>query len=77
MPKVALVETKSSRTDFLQEFDNAFEFDQYQLCSDTSIKKTVTLTLTPVSMTGLFSWAQMPSNTSQKLAQLQNSQDGK
>ena len=41
MPKVALVETKSSRTNFQKEFDNAFEFDQYQLCSDPSIKKVL------------------------------------
>jgi len=34
MPKVALVETKPSRTNFSKEFDGAFEFDQYQLCSN-------------------------------------------
>ena len=41
MPKVALVETKHSRTNFRQEFNNAFDFDQYQLCSDPSIKKVL------------------------------------
>ena len=41
MPKVALVETKPSRTNFKVEFDNAFEFDQYQLCSDPTIKKVL------------------------------------
>ena len=41
MPKVALVETKPSRTNFNREFDGAFEFDQYQLCSDPSIKKVL------------------------------------
>ena len=41
-PKVALVETKSSPTNFKQEFDHEFEFDQYQLCSDPSIKKVLT-----------------------------------
>ena len=41
MPKVALVETKPSRTSFKQEFDNAFEFDQYQLCSDPTLKKVL------------------------------------
>ena len=41
MPKVALVETKQSRTNFRQEFNNAFDFDQYQLCSDPSIKKVL------------------------------------
>ena len=41
MAKVALVETKPSRTDFRTEFDGAFEFDQYQLCSDPGIKKVL------------------------------------
>ena len=40
-PKVALIETKPSRTDFSYEFEQAFEFDQYQLCSDPSIKKVL------------------------------------
>ena len=40
-PRVALIETKPSRTDFKDEFDNAFEFDQFQLCSDPSIKKVL------------------------------------
>ena len=41
MPKVALVETKPSRTNFKQEFEHSFEFDQYQLCSDPTIKKVL------------------------------------
>ena len=41
MAKVALVETKPSATDFRREFDGAFDFDQYQLCSDRSIKKVL------------------------------------
>jgi DNA polymerase I-like protein with 3'-5' exonuclease and polymerase domains len=41
MPKVAIVETKPSRTNFKQEFEQAFEFDQYQLCSDPTIKKVL------------------------------------
>ena len=41
MPKVALVETKPSRTNFAREFDGAFEFDQYQLCSDPTLKKVL------------------------------------
>jgi len=41
MAKVALVETKPSRTDYRKEFDGAFDFDQYQLCSDPSIKKVL------------------------------------
>ena len=39
--KVALIETKPSRTDFRKEFGGAFEFDQYQLCSDPTIKKVL------------------------------------
>ena len=41
MPKVALVETKKSRTNYKKEFDEAFEFDQYQLCSDPTLKKVL------------------------------------
>ena len=40
MPKVALVETKPSKTRFSAEFDG-LEFDQYQLCSDPNIKKVL------------------------------------
>ena len=39
MPKVALVETKQSRTNFKKEFN--FDFDQFQLCSDPKIKKVL------------------------------------
>ena len=39
MPKVALVETKPSRTNFAEHFK--FDFDQYQLCSDRNIKKVL------------------------------------
>jgi len=39
--KVALIETKPSRTDYKKEFGGAFEFDQYQLCSDPTIKKVL------------------------------------
>src|SRR5210317_118280 len=41
MPKVALVETKPSKTDFFSEFDGAFEFDRFALCSDPNIKKVL------------------------------------
>jgi len=41
MANVALIETKPSRTNFNREFDGAFEFDQFQLCSDPSIKKVL------------------------------------
>jgi len=40
MPKVALVETKPSKTNFMREFDG-LEFDQFQLCSDSTIKKVL------------------------------------
>ena len=41
MANVAIVETKPSRTNFAKEFEGAFEFDQFQLCSDPSIKKVL------------------------------------
>tara|TARA_S200002703_G_scaffold27570_1_gene23567 strand:+ start:7824 stop:10088 length:2265 start_codon:yes stop_codon:yes gene_type:complete len=41
MANVAIIETKPSRTNFAREFDGAFEFDQFQLCSDPSIKKVL------------------------------------
>ena len=41
MANVAVIETKPSRTNFTREFDGAFEFDQYQLCSDPAIKKVL------------------------------------
>ena len=41
MANVALIETKPSRTNFNREFDGAFEFDQFQLCSDPTIKKVL------------------------------------
>ena len=37
--KVALIESKPSRTDFVNRFDNAFEFERFALCSDASKKK--------------------------------------
>ena len=39
MANVALVEKTSSRTDYIRHFENKFEFDRYQLCSDTTKKK--------------------------------------
>lgn len=41
MAKIALVETKPSRTDFAAAFENQFEFDRYALCSDRNIKKVL------------------------------------
>ena len=39
MPNVALVETKKSNTNFRKEFN--IEFDQFQLCSDPTVKKVL------------------------------------
>jgi len=41
MPKVALIETKPSKTNYKKEFDNSFDFDQFQLCSNPTIKKVL------------------------------------
>ncbi len=41
MDKIALIETKPSRTNFATAFDNAFEFDKYSLCSDPTIKRVL------------------------------------
>tara|TARA_B110000305_G_scaffold133058_1_gene148575 strand:- start:20842 stop:23112 length:2271 start_codon:yes stop_codon:yes gene_type:complete len=41
MANVALVETRTSKTNFKREFDDAFTFDRYQLCSDPSVKKVL------------------------------------
>ena len=37
--KVALIESKPSRTDFVRYFENEFEFDRFALCSDSTKKK--------------------------------------
>jgi len=39
MTKVAIIESKLSRTNWADRFDNAFEFDRYALCSDARKKK--------------------------------------
>ena len=41
MANIALIETKPSRTNFADAFEDAFEFDQYALCSDRNIKKVL------------------------------------
>jgi DNA polymerase I-like protein with 3'-5' exonuclease and polymerase domains len=41
MNKIALIETKPSRTNYIDRFDNKFEFDRYALCSDRSKKKVL------------------------------------
>ena len=39
MAKVAIIESKMSRTNWADRFDNAFEFERFALCSDSSKKK--------------------------------------
>ena len=39
--RVAIVETKPSRTDFGKLFDYQFEYDRYSLCSDPTVKKVL------------------------------------
>ena len=39
MANVALVEKAPSKTDYIRHFDNKFQFDRYQLCSDRTKKK--------------------------------------
>jgi len=39
MTQIALIESKTSRTDWHDRFDNNFEIDRYALCSDSSKKK--------------------------------------
>ena len=41
MAKIALVESKPSRNDYVRLFDNQFDFEQFQLCSDPTIKKVL------------------------------------
>lgn len=39
MASIALIESKPSRTNFSEAFDNAFEFDRFSLCSDPTVKR--------------------------------------
>ena len=39
MTKVAIIESKTSRTSWEDRFDGAFEFERFALCSDSSKKK--------------------------------------
>ena len=39
MAKVAIIESKMSRTNWADRFDDAFEFERFALCSDSSKKK--------------------------------------
>lgn len=41
MAKIALIESKPSRNDYVRLFNNEFDFEQFQLCSDPTIKKVL------------------------------------
>jgi DNA polymerase I-like protein with 3'-5' exonuclease and polymerase domains len=41
MANIALIENKPSRTDYVDRFEGAFEFDRYALCSDPTKKKVL------------------------------------
>lgn len=41
MAKVALIESKPSRQDYVKLFNNEFSFDRFALCSDPTIKKVL------------------------------------
>ena len=40
MAKIALIEAKPSKNDYIRLFDNEFEFDEFKLCS-TSVAKVL------------------------------------
>lgn len=56
MARVALIETKPSRTNYSKEFDNAFDFEQFQLCSDPTIKKVLKRDCDLEIDTSLYDW---------------------
>jgi len=56
MARVALIETKPSRTNYSKEFDNAFDFEQFQLCSDPTIKKVLKRDCDLDIDTSLYDW---------------------
>ena len=61
MAKIALIESKPSRNDYVKLFDNQFDFDQFQLCSDPTIKKVLKRDCdidVNVDFGGIFAWAQ-------------------
>ena len=41
MAKIALIETKPSRTNYEERFGGAFDFDRFALCSDRDKKKVL------------------------------------
>mgnify|MGYP000471428604 FL=1 len=45
MAKIALIESKPSRNDYVRLFDNEIQFDKCELCSDRTVKTTFTIKL--------------------------------
>ena len=41
MAKIALIESKPSRNDYVKLFNNEFQFDKYELCSNPTVKKVL------------------------------------
>jgi len=41
MAKIAIIESKPSRNDYVKLFNNQFEFDRHALCSDSTVKKVL------------------------------------
>ena len=56
MPKVALIETKPSSTNYKYAFGDEFDFDQFQLCSDPTIKKVLKRNCDIEIDTSLYDW---------------------
>lgn len=55
-PKVALVQTKPSNTNFASEFEHEFEFDSYYLVEDSNIKKVLKKDVTIDIDTDAYDW---------------------
>ena len=56
MAKVAIIESKMSRTNWADRFDNAFEFERFALCSDSSKKKILKADVDIEINTADFDW---------------------
>ena len=56
MAKVAIIETKKSRNNYERLFDNSFEFEQFQLCSDPTLKKVLKRDVDLVLNTDDYDW---------------------
>ena len=56
MAKIAIIETKKSRNNYAKLFDNSFEFEQFQLCSDPTLKKVLKRDVDLVLNTDDYDW---------------------